>query len=378
MPKRPRLAFVIGLLAFAAAFEATVRLEDLIRYGTPLLADARSQSDLLMADSLGVRGRPHGRFRQWSLDSLGYRGPEVARIPPPGTVRIVAVGASETFGLLEDSGREFPRQIEDSLNALASREDGVCGSGTHYEVVNAALPGMYLPTAVQSVRGHIAGLAPDAILFYPTPHQYLDLEVPRATTGLPRPETLPDWFRPFLPRSTGRLRDAAKQVLPTPISMAIRRGEIGALLQSHPPGWEFTDIPPDRTAALDGDLRALVGAIREIGAIPILATHANRFLGTSAPADEELMLMWRRYAPRATAATILAFDSAANAVIRRVAADSSVAVVPVDSAFRASPSDSSFGDYIHFTNRGSGVVAATAAPVIARATSTPRPPCGPN
>lgn len=355
-------------MAFCLAFEATVRLEDWIRYRTPVLADARSQADLLTADSLGVRGRPHGRFRQWALDSLGFRGPEIARIPPPGTIRVMTLGASETFGLLESPGREFPRQLQDSLNAQRGRS----GTGPRFEVVNAALPGMYLPTAIRSVQRYLAGLAPDAILFYPTPHQYLDLDVPRAGTGVPGIAGAAIWYRPFLPRSVGRVRDAVKQLLPTPISNALRRREIDGVIRRHPPGWEFTSVPPDRIAALEADLRALVGAVRQAGAVPVLATHANRFQGDTRPPDEQLLLMWRRYAPRASAATILAFEAAANAAIRRVAADSLVPLVPVDSAFAANPSPENFGDYIHFTDRGAAIVAAVAAPVIAGAVSASR------
>lgn len=361
----------VGLLAFLISFEAAIRIEDRIRWATPLLADAVSQADLILADSQGVRGRPNGRFRQWALDSLGFRGPEVDRTPLPGTVRVVALGASETFGLLEAPDKEFPRQLEDSLNDLAGRHTGRCTQPPRYEVVNAALPGMYLPTAVRFVRGYLATLSPDVILFYPTPHQYLDVEAPRsASTGV---QDLPGETagRPWRPRSPGRVRDAAKELLPASVRTALRRAELAELVRRYPAGWEFDTIPASRIAALEADLRLLVGAVRQAGAIPILATHANRFQLGTPPNSRELLLMWRRYAPRATEETILAFESAANEAIRRVAADSGVAVAAVDSTFSASGSGGDFGDYIHFTDEGAGRAASAFAPVVA-ATTLPR------
>jgi hypothetical protein len=353
--------FVVGLFSFLLALEATVRIEDWIRFGTPPLVDALSQSDLIASDSLGTHGRPNGRFRKWKLDSLGFRGPEISRRPAPGTIRVVTTGASETFGLVEDSGKEFPRQLEDSLNAWLGRLSPACPADIRFEVVNAALPGMYLPTAITDVQGRLATISPAAVLYYPTPPQYLDIEPPRAYTPGTGAAAGNNPWRPFYPRSLGGIRDAMKGLIPTFLSTRLRRSEIDRVAQSHAAGWQFTSVPEDRLTGFESDIRSLVGAIRGIGAVPILATHANAFGAHHGEQDEELLLMWQRYSPRATGATLIAFDSAADARLQRVAADSNVLLVRVDSTVYASGADGLFGDYAHFSNTGAGYVATAAA-----------------
>jgi hypothetical protein len=83
----------------------------------PLASPYGSEVDLVTRDSLGAHGRPGAQYLKWSLNALGTRGPEVSPLPGPGVLRVVATGASETFGQSEGPGREYPRQLEDSLRA---------------------------------------------------------------------------------------------------------------------------------------------------------------------------------------------------------------------------------------------------------------------
>ena len=147
------------------------------------------------------------------------------------------------------------------------------------------------------------------------------------------------------------------------------------MVRSYPPGWQFTTVPEDRLGAFESDIRRLVGTIRDIGALPILSTHANAFGPPPGRRDDRLLLMWQRYSPRATGATLIAFDSAANVRVERVARDSNLALVRVDSALYASDADALFGDYEHFTNAGAGLVASAAALPILEAARRHYPPC---
>ena len=97
--------------------EVASRVEDKVSYGMPLMSRIQTSNDLVLRDTIGARGRPNAVFRRWKLDSLGFRGPDISVTPPPGVVRIVTTGASETFGLYEAANKEYPRQLEDSLRA---------------------------------------------------------------------------------------------------------------------------------------------------------------------------------------------------------------------------------------------------------------------
>ena len=75
-----RAALVVVLAGvFGLVFELTARVEDLIRYGTPIFSPFTSQMDLIVRDEHGARGRPNGRFQKWVLNDIGTRGPNVQR-----------------------------------------------------------------------------------------------------------------------------------------------------------------------------------------------------------------------------------------------------------------------------------------------------------
>ena len=89
-----------------AALELATRLEDRIRFGTPILSNFTDQADLIVNDRDGMHGRPNARFRKFVLNNYGFRGPDITERPAAGTSRVFAVGAPEKFGMGEAQGRE--------------------------------------------------------------------------------------------------------------------------------------------------------------------------------------------------------------------------------------------------------------------------------
>jgi hypothetical protein len=286
------------------------------------------------------------------MNEEGMRGPSFKRERTPGVVRIVAVGASETFGLTEAEGREYPRQLEDSLNAARLRQPGL----PSFEVLNASLPGMSLPTIDLTLRHHVRTLAPDVVLVYPSPSFYVDREPPHAVTGVHPSGDLPA-SRAFHPRVLARLTNSLKSIAPSIAMRWLRQRDIDQAIAPEPQGWRFTSIPEERLQLFDRDLRSIVGTIREIGAVPVLATHANVFMSPGF-SDDDLALSWVRFYPRATANTLIGFDSAARDVTLQVARDSGLVAVDVASALARSNARV-FSDFVHFTDLGAARVAAT-------------------
>lgn len=84
-------------------------------------------------------GRPNARGLHAgvpvSFNRLGLRDAERAARPAPGTVRILALGDSVTFGMGVAQGETYPRQTEALLNAGRGR------SGARVEVLNMGMPG---------------------------------------------------------------------------------------------------------------------------------------------------------------------------------------------------------------------------------------------
>jgi hypothetical protein len=101
----------------------------------------------------------------------------------------------------------------------------------------------------------------------------------------------------------------------------------------------------------------MVGTIRSIGAEPMLMTHGNVFMGGTK--NDALARAWERFYPRATANTLIAFDSVARTVTLEVARDSGVVVVDVAGDLaRAGSGDRVYSDFAHFTELGAARVAA--------------------
>jgi lysophospholipase L1-like esterase len=357
-------------ILFGVIFEVTCRIEDLVRYGTPVLSPYSSQTDLILQDSTGARGRPHARFQKWVLNNIGTRGPDVMPTKTPRVLRVVTAGASETFGLYESPAREYPRQLQDSLSSRLSVMS--CNGQPAYtsaEVINAALPGMSLPTVLADLRHRIAALAPDVVVYYPTPSQYLDEFVPGTAPTRPRTGDT-SRNRVFYPRAVARLRSQAKTMLPDVAQTWLRQRDVASVIRAHPAGWRFAAMPNDRAELYERDLRRLVGAVRAAGAVPVLATNSNAFLGTE-PGSSDLLFAWERSSPRASGPVILAFDSLGRQMVRAVARDSSVALADVEANVRG---PAMFADYLHFTDKGAAIVAGVMARTIAEQVARTRCP----
>lgn len=361
---RWRVGQMVGLvIVFLVIFELTCRIEDWIRFRTPFFTPITSQVDLLQHDEHGIHGRPNARFQKWIMNAIGTRGPDVSLPKAPGTVRIVFVGASETFGLTESPGKEFPRQLEDTLNARLATVGCSDTAVARFEVVNAALPGMSLITIEQDVRNRIRRFDADFIALYPTPAQYLFEEAPVAarpdSTG--RGRELPG-ARALRPRFLNRVRTQLKTLLPDFVATWLRRRDTESSTRDKPAGWRFESVPADRMDQYRRNLSALVKTIRSVGATPVLATHANAFMRPGFD-DRDLMYAWERFYPRATGPVIVAFDSVARGVTLDVASESKVLAVDV-AAYLQRSSDDVFSDFVHFTDVGAARVAEALAPAL--------------
>ncbi len=349
------LGFLIVILV---VMEVTCRVEDWVMYRTPILSRASSLADLVVRDADGMHGRPNVAFQRWTMNSLGMRGPEASVVAPPNTIRVITAGASETFGQRESPNREYPRQLEDSLRARAQR--GVCGANApQFEVLNAAFAGMSMPTIEQDVRTRLSRLHPNFVVIYPSPVQYVDDEppVPAARDTMPRQAVATT--STLHVRVFTRLRDQFKLLVPQFLQTMIRSRGLAAEVRSHPESWRFQTVPSERLAQYDADLRTLIGSVRAIGAVPVLATHANIFMGQPVP-DSDLLVTWQKFYPRATGPVLIAFDSLARQTTLRVGADSGVVTVDAAQTLAAAPR-SAFVDFVHFSDDGAARIAALLA-----------------
>jgi len=348
------------LLAGLVVAESTVRIEDRITDDIPIFSRVTSANDLVLIDSAGARGRPNAAFRRWRLNALGMRGPDISPVPDEQTVRVVIAGSSETFGLYEPTGREYPRQLEDSLRArLAATCDPA--NVSRVEVVNAALPGMALPSLARHLDHVVRPLQPHIVVLYPSPGFYLNMRPPIAQARS-RSDTTLAVAKARKLRLVDRFIDQVKGLTPSLLLTMARRSMIERTMKRYPDGIKYETVPPDRLSQFENDLRMTIGVAHRLDTEVILMGHVN---ATMQPGfdDEALLVAWERQLPRATGETLSRFHAAARDIEERVAADSNVAYVDLPKVF-ADRWEGSFADFVHFTEAGASLVAGALAPAV--------------
>ena len=337
--RRAATAAAFGSVALVAA-EAVARIDDWIRLGIPIMRTPDYDRDLKYRDWFGIRGLPNGRYRQWRLNNFGFRGPDITQVPPPDCHRVMILGASETFGLYESNGHEYPAQLRDSLR-----------SGGCYEVVNSSIVGAGLMGLIRLWENYSAQFQPDIVLVYPSPTFYLSNNPPVWGPMPGKAEPSPEM--PFRPR----LLEHLQNVWSTPDFLQRRRLEawLAADTAGKPADWFFASPPQDRLEAFGRDLDSLVRSIHARGARPILMTHAIRFSNPPQPGDELQLLAWRRFSPRASYDVLLGFEAAAADWMRAYSQRTGTALIDVSR--QVSGKTELFADFVHFTNEGAATVA---------------------
>lgn len=343
----------IGWLALLAlvgvvAGEAMARLDDAVRMGTPILASP-AHSDLMMHDSMGIRGRPYAHFQKWKLNGEGFRSPEVNKTPRPECVRVAVMGASETFGYYESEGKEFPAQLADSL----------ARSGCH-EVINAAIAGMSLPAQIQLWDKWVSQFHPDIVVLYVPPAFYLSDDPPSFPTPTQGGPDSPS--SRFVPRLLDRLKDRIE--FPAFIQRRRVTKSIEKSVAGRPDTWFYRDLPADRLALYRSHLDSLISTIRATGAVPVLVTHAMRFGDPPKKEDADLLRSWHKFTPRATADVLLAFEREAASTTRDIARERGLQLVDVAAAMTGHTEW--FADFTHFDDNGAGIIAGAIAKTVER------------
>jgi lysophospholipase L1-like esterase len=333
------------LIVFLFAAETAARLDDWLHLDVPLLANPERDHDLTVWDNAGKHGRSHGRYKKWKLNSYGFRGPEISETPEPGVTRILILGASETFGLYESEGKEYPAQLAQLLRDK---------QGKDLEVVNGAMAGITVKRMLPYWKKWLSRFHPHVVLIYPSPLLYLD-EVPPA---IPRDDVVdlspePGWSS----RVAGRFKDALRQT----VGVRWLRQELLLALSERGKGddWYFRTVPEDRLNLFLADLAALTEAIQSDGAEPILVTHAIRATSPPRADDAADLRAMRLFMPRATNETLVAFEDAASTGMKAYGREQGIPVF--DAAQHMNGKREWFADLVHFNDAGAGELAALLA-----------------
>lgn len=134
------------------------------------------------------------------INNQGFRGPDFTVEKAPGTIRVLTLGASSTFGYHDRDDETYPVYLQQELDRAA-------GGTKHFEVINFAIPHADTNNVLSMLEAEGFALSPDVLTFYEGANDGAVIE-PR--NGVPAPtwrETLVQWsllaalIDRFVPRS---------------------------------------------------------------------------------------------------------------------------------------------------------------------------------
>jgi hypothetical protein len=349
MTKLRFFRYLVCCVLFFSVWEVCARVDDYVEERAPLFGNY-GMSTMLTHDDFGVIGRPYGRFGKWKLNALGYRGPDTHA----DTWKIICIGASETFGMGETAGMEYPRQLEHVLNA---RQPAL-----HVEVVNVAYAGQSLGAFSHRIDKIVDRLAPRMAVLYPSFYGYIN----DATVGQPDPV---DWVREpqgFRSRIEDKLLSSIDRLPQWAENMRYRlhiwRGVRKAKVI-------MDTIPESHVDQFRSDLRSALDGLQQRHVCSVLVTHATFFGQSVEPNERYLLTAWRRFEPTLADDGYLDAERRLNAVIRQEARERHLTLVEAANVLSG---PENFTDWAHFTNKGANKMANLIADqVIAPAQSLP-------
>lgn len=159
-PRRKRDVMILVTIAALAllllAAEAAIRLRQTLKYGTTTTFEEYFTLDARTGLRVPVASLSKGHI---SINSLGFRGPEIAVPKPDGIVRIAFLGASTTW-CAEVSGNDhaWPHLV---TNALSRSFPDV-----RFDYVNAGVPGYTVGSILKTLTSRVLPLEPDVIVIY--------------------------------------------------------------------------------------------------------------------------------------------------------------------------------------------------------------------
>ena len=351
------LMSLLTLLSMLVLSELAAREADKINYSAPFWG-SYSLDTLFTADELGKRGRPNASYEKWKLNEAGYRGPALRS----NTYRIVCLGSSETFGLYEKDGGEWPRVLERQLNAQ--------GHGDQYEVVNAAYPGMSLPSILKRAQYTEDTLHPKIAVIYPSFTNYIEDMDDNSTTApataaqeKAAPPPANHWSIDL--RITGIIQTALKSHLPEKVQTWMREYEIERADKNIQ---VMASLPQSQVDKFQSDLDRLVQTIQQDHTGVILVTHATRFSNPLTVEDRKYLIMWRQFYPQLSESGLIDMESRMNAAMRTVGERDGVPLV--DAAKLVEPGGQNFQEFSHFTDHGAYEVGTLVAQQISKQTGS--------
>ena len=272
-----------------------------------------------------------------TINSKGFRGPEIDEAKPPGTIRIAFLGGSTTY-CAEVSSNEWvwPHLVAEAIQERFP--------DTRIEYLNGGVPGYGVEHSLRNLNSRIKPYDPDVIVIY---HATNDLSFNSfqlavdAGVATERADKDKFWLSNY-------------SLLSHLVELNLK---ILLLKDSEPGAVGKLDVDRERIAApFRDDMTEIVRAAADIAPVVAVATFATQYREEQ-PAEQQLEAASTSlyYMPYLTIDGLLTSFDAYHDVIREVAESEGVLLVGDEDAIPGDPTH--FKDSVHLTDEGSAKMA---------------------
>jgi lysophospholipase L1-like esterase len=345
-PQGKRLAVAlltaVALCAMLAAAEIAVRVRQQVKYGSATVLEDYWKYDPKTDLRVPVANLTTGSI---SVNSLGFRGPEIPIAKPAGTVRLAFLGASTTWcGEVSRNEVVWPHLVTESL--------GKTFSSVRFDYVNAGVPGYTMSSLLKSMELRVAPLQPDIVVIYEAANDLSgDLRAHAAAQGLAKTAEFEQFSWPSRYSLLWNLVEKNLRVLS---SERAARSSLGRLAVSPSTlGKEYRQA-----------LTQVVRAAQKHAKIVALATFSIHPRRNQTP-EEQLRgsISAFVYMPFVTPQLVIDSYERYNAIAREVARETGALLIEREDDIPGNPSH--FADTVHFTDLGSRAMAKRVAGALA-------------
>lgn len=329
------IALTVGsVVVLLLAAEGAIRIRQTLRYGSAATVDEYYTVDPKLDLRVPIANMSKGHV---SVNSLGFRGPEIAMPKPPGLVRVAYLGASTTW-CAEVSGNDYVWPHIATASIASAYPD------TRFDYVNGGVPGYTVSSSLKNLERRIAPLDPDVIVIYEGINDLSgELREAAVRQGIVADAKPPEtsWIARYsvlwnLVDKNLRVMASQREARKNQGRVAIDTSKIGEQYRR-----ELTHLV--RVAQARSKLTAVV-------------TLETRVRSDQTPEQQEVALQSAIFfMPFITANDLIAGYARYNQIVREVAANTGALLIDGEDSI---PGDAAhFADSVHFTDAGSKAMA---------------------
>jgi lysophospholipase L1-like esterase len=328
------LITIAAIVLVLLGAEGVVRLRQMLKYGSAKVFEDYYTVDPKLKLRVPVANFSSGRI---SINSLGFRGPELVVPKPPGTVRLAFLGASTTF-CAEVSGNEYvwPHLVTASLSRKFSE--------AKFDYVNGSLPGYTMDSLLKNLQHRVAPLRPDVIVIYEVSNNLSgEMRELAAKRGIISDSKIKEFSWPGRYSLLWNLVEKNLRILVS--QRAAESGQERLEVDVRTLGSEYRQA-----------LTQLVRAAQRSAKLVAVATFSIQLRRDQSP-EQEMRASASAffYMPFATPRLLIEGYERYNQIVREVALETGAFLIEGENDV---PGDSNnFTDTVHFTNAGSKAMA---------------------